>query len=130
MESVGLSVDGSENLFPVARVFCIGRNYAGHVIEMGGNPEREEPFSFGKPATATVPNGGPLGYPPTTGDLHHEVELVIALGKGCRDIPVHAAGDCIFGHAVGALLSTILLNAALPQRISSVLVRPRTWLRS
>ena len=110
----------------MARVFCIERNHAGHAIEIGGNPEREEPFFFGKPATAIVPTGGPLDEPPANGGLYHEVEL----GKGGRDIPVHAAGDCIFGHAVGALLSTILLNAAVPEHISSVLVRSLTWLRS
>ena len=101
IELTALAIDGSDNLFPVARVFCIGRNYADHAIEMGGNPDREVPFFFAKPATAIVPGGGTLAYPPATANLHHEVELVVAIGTGGRDIPLEAAARCIFGYAVG-----------------------------
>ena len=77
-----LPVDGDERRFPVRRVFCVGRNYAGHAREMGHDPDREPPFFFTKPADAVVPGGGTIPYPPATRELHHEVELVVALGKG------------------------------------------------
>ncbi len=98
---MGLAVDGGTGLFPVGRVFCIGRNYADHAVEMGGDPEREEPFFFTKPASAIVPGGGPLPYPPATASLHHEVELVVALAAGGRDLSRAAAREAVFGHAVG-----------------------------
>src|SRR5271156_2324052 len=79
--------------FPVRRVFCVGRNYAEHAREMGGNPEREPPFFFTKPADAVVPASGVLPYPPLTADLHHEVELVIAIGKEGRAIAPENALD-------------------------------------
>ncbi len=100
-EPVCLTIAGSDDLFPVNRAFCIGRNYADHAIEMGGNPDREEPFFFMKPAGAIVPGGGRLPYPPATENLHHEVELVVALAKGGRDISVKGALDLVYGYAVG-----------------------------
>ena len=100
-EPVCLKIAGSEDLFPVNRAFCIGRNYADHAIEMGGNPDREEPFFFMKPASAIIPGGGRLPYPSATENLHHEVELVVAIARGGRDIPVEGALDCVFGYAVG-----------------------------
>lgn len=96
-----LEVDGSSAVFPVARVFCIGRNYAEHAIEMGHDPDREPPFFFTKPADAVVPSGSTLAFPGQTDDLHHEVELVVALAEGGRDIPVESALDHVFGYAVG-----------------------------
>ena len=96
-----LPVDGDERHFPVRRVFCVGRNYAGHAREMGHDPDREPPFFFTKPADAVVPGGGTIPYPPATRDLHHEVELVVALGKGGVDIPEAQALDHVFGYAVG-----------------------------
>ena len=78
LEPVGLEIACSQERFPVARTYCIGRNYADHTIEMGGNPDREEPF-FSKPATAIVPGGGDLPYSSTIENLHHEVGLVVAL---------------------------------------------------
>lgn len=101
LEPVCLAVAGSGDLFPVARVFCIGRNYADHAIEMGGDPDREDPFFFMKPATAVVPGGGRLAYPSQTANLHHEVEMVIALGDGGRDIAEATALERIYGYAVG-----------------------------
>ncbi len=95
-----LAVAGSDKLFPVRRIWCVGRNYIEHIREMG-NDERLPPFYFAKPADAVVPDGGTVAYPPLTKDMHHEVELVVALGSGGRDIPVEKALDTIWGYAVG-----------------------------
>jgi fumarylpyruvate hydrolase len=95
-----VEVTGRAEVFPVARVFCVGRNYAEHAIEMGHDPNREPPFFFMKPADAVVPPGT-LPFPPQTQDLHYEVELVVALGEGGRDIRVEDALDHVFGYAVG-----------------------------
>ena len=97
---VALAVDGDERRFPVRRVFCVGRNYAAHAREMGHDPDREPPFFFTKPADALVPHGATIPYPLATRELHHEVELVVALGKGGADISPAQAPDCIFGYAV------------------------------
>lgn len=104
-------VRGSDGLFPVRRIYCVGRNYADHAREMGGDPTREPPFFFGKPQDAVVPGGGTIAYPPLTSNLHYEVELVVALAKGGRDIAVAAAQDCIFGYAVGIDLTRRDLQA-------------------
>lgn len=100
-----LPVAGSSDLFPVRRVYCVGRNYAAHAREMGGDPTREPPFFFMKPADALqpVPNGTTVDhpYPQKTGNYHFEIELVAALAKGGRDIPVEQALDHVFGYAVG-----------------------------
>jgi fumarylpyruvate hydrolase len=88
-------------LFPVRRVFCVGRNYAEHTREMGGDPDREEPFFFSKPADALVINGADMAYPSKTKDLHHEMELVVAIGTGGKDIPEAEALAHIFGYAAG-----------------------------
>ncbi|MBV9755678.1 MAG: fumarylacetoacetate hydrolase family protein [Alphaproteobacteria bacterium] len=88
-------------LFPVRRVYCVGRNYAAHVREMGGDPTREEPSFFTKPADALVTGGADMPYPPATEDVHHEMELVVALGRGGADIPADAATAHIFGYAAG-----------------------------
>jgi fumarylpyruvate hydrolase len=95
-----VAVAGTDAVFPVARVFCVGRNYAEHSIEMGGDPDRELPFFFMKPADAVVP-GGTLPFPSQTQELHHEIELVVALGQGGRDIPADQALAHVFGYAVG-----------------------------
>ena len=88
-------------LFPVRRIFCVGRNYAEHVREMGGNPEREAPFFFTKPADAVVTGGADMPYPPATENLHHEMELVVAIGTGGADIAVADALGHVFGYAAG-----------------------------
>lgn len=88
-------------LFPVRRIFCVGRNYAEHTREMGGDPDREEPFFFSKPADALVTGGADMPYPPRTADLHHEMELVVAIGKGGRDIAEADALSHVFGYAAG-----------------------------
>ena len=91
---------GSDALFPVRRVYCVGRNYADHAAEMGADT-REPPFFFSKPADALVPGGGEVAYPPATSNLQHEVELVVALLAGGADIPPEEALDSVFGYAVG-----------------------------
>ena len=87
-------------LFAVRRVYCVGRNYAEHVVEMG-NDTREPPFFFGKPADAVVVGGADMPYPPQTADLHHEVELVVAIGKDGSDIAPADALAHVYGYAVG-----------------------------
>lgn len=88
-------------LFPVRRVFCVGRNYAEHTREMGGDPDREEPFFFTKPADALLISGADMPYPPRTSDLHHEMELVVAIGTGGSDIPEAEALAHVYGYAAG-----------------------------
>jgi len=87
--------------FPVRRVFCVGRNYAAHAREMGGDPNREPPFFFTKPADALVTGGADIPYPTATANLHHEMELVVAIGTGGADIPAEAALSHVFGYAAG-----------------------------
>jgi fumarylpyruvate hydrolase len=87
--------------FPVRRIYCIGRNYADHAREMGHDPEKEPPFFFGKPADALVTGGADMPYPSLTSDLHHEIELVVALGGGGRDLTPDQALAAIFGYAAG-----------------------------
>lgn len=96
-----IPISGGAARFPVHRIYCVGRNYAAHAREMGKDPEREPPFFFLKPADAIVPGGGKLPYPPGTSNLHHEIELVVAIHKGGRDISVDRALDHVFGYAVG-----------------------------
>ncbi|NIX76220.1 fumarylacetoacetate hydrolase family protein [Microvirga terricola] len=100
-----LPIADSSDLFPVRRVYCVGRNYAAHAREMGGDPTREPPFFFMKPADAlqVVPQGRTVDhpYPPKTANYHFEIEMVVALAKGGRDIPVSQALDHVFGYAVG-----------------------------
>ncbi|MGB5102669.1 MAG: fumarylacetoacetate hydrolase family protein [Steroidobacteraceae bacterium] len=107
-----VEVAGSAARFPVHRIYCVGRNYAAHAREMGMDPAREPPFFFTKPADAVVPNGAPVPYPPRTANLHHEIELVVAIGEGGRDIPVANALAHVFGYAVGNDLTRRDLQAA------------------
>ena len=107
-----IAIVGSSARFPVRRIFCVGQNYADHAREMGSDPDRQQPFFFSKPADAVVPGGGTLPYPSMTQDLHHEVELVVALGAGGRDIDATEATAKIFGHAVGIDLTRRDLQAA------------------
>jgi fumarylpyruvate hydrolase len=98
--AVTAPVAGSDALFPVRRVYCIGRNYAAHAIEMGHDPDREPPFFFQKNPD-NLDFSGEFPYPERTSDVHHEVELVVALSKGGVNIPADAALDCVWGYAVG-----------------------------
>src|SRR6185436_7773848 len=95
-----LPVAGTKDSFPVRRIFCVGRNYAEHQKEMGGDG-REAPFFFTKSAHALVPGGGDVRYPPKTTNYHHEVEMVVALAKGGRIIDASSANEHVFGYAVG-----------------------------
>ena len=105
-------VEGQSALFPVRRVYCVGRNYAAHRREMGGD-DRDPPFFFAKPADAVVGPGGAVPYPPRTANLHHEIELVVALKGGGADVPAARALDLVYGYAVGVdLTRRDLQNAA------------------
>src|SRR5712691_12317622 len=86
-----LPVVESNKVFPVGRIYCVGRNYAEHAREMGHDPNREPPFFFMKAANSIVENGSALSYPVQTKDVHHEIEMVVAIAKGGRDIPVEKA---------------------------------------
>lgn len=107
---VAIPVSGG-GAFPVRRIFCVGRNYADHAREMGHDPTREAPFFFTKPADAYVPSGATIPYPPATRELHHEIELVVALGAGGAGLAVESALDCVFGYAVGLDLTRRDLQA-------------------
>jgi fumarylpyruvate hydrolase len=112
-----VAVAGDPARFPVRRILCVGRNYAAHAREMGRDPDREPPFFFAKPADAVVDAGAEVGarlpYPPLTSNLQHEVELVVALGKGGSDIAPEHALEHVFGYAVGFdLTRRDLQNAA------------------
>ncbi|MBA4175800.1 MAG: fumarylacetoacetate hydrolase [Leptothrix sp. (in: Bacteria)] len=96
-----LPVRGTTQRFPVNRIFCVGRNYADHAREMGHDPSREPPFFFMKPASTIVADGGDFPYPTLSSDVHHEVELVVALSRGGRDIDAAAALVHVYGYAVG-----------------------------
>ena len=96
---VALPVAGTDVLFPVRRVYCIGRNYAAHAIEMGHDPDREDPFFFQKNAD-NLDTSGEFPYPPKTSDVHHEAEVAVMLKSGGRDIPVETALDHVYGYAL------------------------------
>lgn len=114
---VTLPIAGSDGLFPVRRVFCIGKNYSEHVREMGGDPQREEPLFFAKPADTVVGPGAAVPYPPGTRDLHFEVELVAALG---RDVPADATvdtvRDTVMAYGIGIDLTRRDLQAEAKKR--------------
>jgi len=102
VETPTIAVAGSAERFPVRRIYCVGQNYADHAREMGGDPARTPPFFFGKPADAVVASGTALPFPSATANLHHEIELVVALGEGAR----------VFGFAAGIDLTRRDLQAA------------------
>jgi fumarylpyruvate hydrolase len=110
-ETASVAVAGSSARFPVRRVFCVGRNYAAHAREMGSDPNREPPFFFTKPADAVVPASGAVPYPPSTNDMHHEIELVVALKAGGKDIDAAQALDLVWGYGVGLDLTRRDLQA-------------------
>jgi len=97
---VAIPVAGGKQ-FPVRRIFCVGRNYAAHAREMGHDPNREPPFFFTKPADALVANGADTPYPTLTANLHHEMELVVAIGRGGAEIAPEEALSHVFGYAAG-----------------------------
>ncbi|MEZ5825630.1 MAG: fumarylacetoacetate hydrolase family protein [Geminicoccaceae bacterium] len=98
---VTVGISGSDERFPVHRIYCVGRNYAAHVVEMGGDPDRSEPFFFQKNPDNLLLDNADFPYPARTTNVHHEVEMVVALGRGGRDIRLEDALDHVFGYAVG-----------------------------
>jgi fumarylpyruvate hydrolase len=98
---VAVEIAGTDTRYPVRRVFCVGRNYAAHVREMGFDPDRDEPVYFTKSALSIVPAGVRIPYPPGTADYHHEVELVVALGAAGFQVSADDATSLIFGYACG-----------------------------
>jgi fumarylpyruvate hydrolase len=110
--TVVVPIEGRAEVFPVRRILCVGRNYAAHRREMGGD-DRDPPFFFAKPVDAIVTPGQDVAYPPMTSNLHHEIELVVALKAGGADIAVAKALDLVFGYAVGVdMTRRDLQNAA------------------
>lgn len=107
-----LAIAGSDKRFPLRRIYCIGRNYAEHAKEMGAEVEHARPMFFMKPADAVVTDGADVPYPSATQELHHEVEMVVALRAGGRDIAVERALDCVYGYGVGLDLTRRDLQAA------------------
>ncbi|MFG1318186.1 fumarylacetoacetate hydrolase family protein [Xanthobacter autotrophicus] len=96
-----LPIVGSDDHFPVHRIYCVGRNFADHAVEMGHDPNKEPPFFFQKNPDTLVPHGATIAYPKQSQDVHHEIELVVALKTGGEDIPLDRALDHVFGYAVG-----------------------------
>ena len=117
-----VAVAGSDQRFPVRRIFCVGRNYAEHAREMGKDPDREPPFFFTKPADAVVDDGASVPYPKLTENLHHEAELVVAIGTGGDAIAEADALDHVWGYAVGNDLTRRDL-----QQVAKDMSRPWDW---
>ncbi len=107
-----IPVSGTELRFPVHRIYCIGRNYADHAREMGAEVDRKQPIFFSKPADAIVIGNADVAFPSLTNDLHHEVELIIALAEGGRDIAIEHALEMVYGYGVGLDLTRRDLQAA------------------
>ena len=100
-QPVAIGVEGTKSRYPVRRIYCVGRNYAAHAREMGHDPDREAPFFFQKPADVLLPGGSDFPYPSRSNDVHHEIEMVVALSRGGADIEESRALDCVYGYAVG-----------------------------
>ena len=111
-----LAVAGNEARFPVHRIYCIGQNYALHAQEMGSAVDRERPIFFMKPADAIVTSDADVAYPPATANLHYEVEMIVALSSGGRDIAVADALACVYGYGVGLDLTRRDLQAEAKQK--------------
>jgi len=120
-----VAVAGSQARFPIRRVFCVGRNYAAHAREMGKDPDREPPFFFTKPADAVVAAEGTVPYPPLTENLHHEIELVVAIGKAGANVSPAQALDLVWGYGVGVDLTRRDL-----QDVAKKMSRPWDWSKS
>jgi fumarylpyruvate hydrolase len=107
-----VSIINSAERFPVHRIYCVGRNYADHVREMGNDPSREPPVFFSKPADALVSGDASIPFPSRTNNLHHEIELVVALNADASEVSVVQALDCVYGYAVGIDLTRRDLQVA------------------
>jgi fumarylpyruvate hydrolase len=114
-DAPSIAIAGSDQRFPVRRIYCVGRNYAEHVREMGKDPKRDFPFFFSKPADAVVASGSHVPFPTKTKDLQHEVELVVAIATGGSNIAVADAPSTLFGYAVGIDLTRRDLQAEAKQ---------------
>lgn len=117
LQTPSIAIVGREERFPVNRIYCVGRNYAAHAREMGANPEREAPFFFSKPANSIAENNALLPFPSRTHDLHHEIELVVALAGGAlaqrgNDLTLAEAQAAVYGYAVGIDFTRRDLQAA------------------
>ena len=108
-----LKTSVADHYVGVHRIFCVGQNYADHVVEMGGDPKANPPIFFMKPSSAVVPDGATIPYPPATENLHHEVELVVVLKQGGADISEADALDHVYGYAVGNDLTRRDIQAAM-----------------
>lgn len=117
-----LAVHGSHQRLPIRRVFCVGRNYEAHAREMGNDPTREPPFFFMKPADAIVPAEGSVPYPPLTENLHHEIEMVVVIGKPGVNLKAEQALDTVWGYGVGVDLTRRDL-----QNLAKKMSRPWDW---
>jgi len=111
-----VAVQNSDLRFPVRRIYCVGQNYRDHVKEMGSDPKSSSPVFFSKPADAVVPSGSRIAYPSSTGNLHYEVELVVALKSGGSELDAHRALHCIYGYAVGIDFTRRDLQAEAKQK--------------
>ena len=120
-----LAVSGSEARFPIRRIFCVGRNYAAHAREMGNDPDRDPPFFFTKPADAAVDTPCTVPYPPLTQDLHFEVELVVAIGRGGSNIALADVMKHLWGASVGIDLTRRDLQAEAKK-----MGRPWDWAKA
>ncbi|WP_397543667.1 fumarylacetoacetate hydrolase family protein [Roseovarius salis] len=109
-------VTGDTRAFPVRRIFCVGRNYAAHAVEMGNEVDRENPFYFTKCATAICPSGSTIAYPAGTTDCHFEMEFVVALGRGGQDVSQARASELVLGYACGIDLTRRDLQSAAKDR--------------
>ena len=109
-------VAGTDAVFPARRIYLVGRNYAEHAREMGHDPDREDPFFFQKPTDAILPNGSDFPYPPLSGNVHHEIEMVVALGSGGRNIDEASALQHVFGYAVGVDITRRDLQQQMKQQ--------------
>lgn len=112
----GVPVAGSDQTYPVRRIYLVGRNYAAHAREMGHDPTRELPFFFQKPSDAVLPNGADFPYPPMSKNVHHEIELIVALALGGRDIALEDALDHVYGYAVGVDITRRDLQQEMKQK--------------
>lgn len=113
---ISAAIKGSDALFPVNRIHCVGRNYAAHIREMGFDPDREPPFFFQKPTDAIVANETPVPYPASTENFQYEIELVAAIGKAGKDISIEDALDYVWGYATGVDLTRRDLQMAARER--------------
>lgn len=115
---VGVPVRGASALYPINRIFCVGRNYEAHAAEMGVKPDKAEPFYFTKHPSSYVPSGGTVAYPPGTENYHYEMELVAAIGAPAFEVPLEQALDAVYGYACGLDMTRrdLQLNARAKSR--------------